>query len=198
MKNICVFAGSNPGKNPEYQAAAKSLGLVMAKSGLGLVYGGSSVGLMGVVADTVLENGGTAVGVMPTFLSRKEIKHHRLTHFYETEGMHERKAKMGELSDAFIALPGGYGTFEEVFEVLSWGQLGIHHKPIGLLNVAGYFDPLVQMVQKAIDDGFIRPEHFSLFVCESNAEVLVKKLFAYRPPKPVLKWEELSQKEKNQ
>nr|WP_220184907.1 MULTISPECIES: TIGR00730 family Rossman fold protein [unclassified Thermoactinomyces] len=192
VKNICVFAGSNPGRNPEYRDAAKSLGLVMAKSGLSLVYGGSSKGLMGIVADAVLENGGIAIGVMPAFLSRKELKHHHLTHFYETEGMHERKAKMGELSDAFVALPGGYGTFEEIFEVLSWAQLGIHQKPIGLLNAAGYFNPLLQLVEKGIDDGFIRPEYLDLFVCESDAEALVKKLFSYRPPKPVLKWEELA------
>jgi uncharacterized protein (TIGR00730 family) len=150
---------------------------------------------MGIVADAVLEQGGTVIGVMPTFLSNKELAHKKLNHFYETEDMHDRKAKMGELSDAFIALPGGFGTFEELFEVISWGQLRIHQKPIGLLNVAGYYEPLVHMVHKAMVEGFIHPEDTKLFICESDPFTLVEKLFAYQPPDPVLKWKELAVRE---
>jgi len=188
MKRVCVFAGSNPGTVPVYQEAAASLGEVLVREGLELVYGGSSIGLMGTIADTVLAKGGVAIGVMPTGLFRGEVVHTGLTQLYEVSNMHERKAKMGELSDAFIALPGGYGTFEEIFEFVSWGQLGIHRKPIGLLNVDGYYQPLQAMIAKAVEGGFIPASHQEILICERDPEILLQKLRKYQPPKREDKW----------
>lgn len=182
MKRICVFAGSNSGTRPEYEEFAVRLGRELAKSGLELVYGGSSAGLMGAVANTVLDLGGTVIGVMPRNLFRKEVVHQNLTCLHEVKDMHERKAKMGELSDAFIALPGGYGTLEEIFEIVSWGQIGIHQKPIGILNVAGYYDPLIEMINRSVEGGFIPPSNKELIVYETNPALLLEKLHRYRLP----------------
>lgn len=193
MKRICVFAGSNVGSKPEYEQMAAALGHELANRGVELVYGGSKIGLMGRIANTVLQAGGKAIGVMPTGLFRGEMVHTELTELYEVKDMHERKAKMGELSDAFIALPGGYGTLEEVFEVVSWGQLGIHSKPIGLLNVNGYYEPVVQMVRNGVEAGFIPATHAELLICEQDPAILLHRLHEYKPPVQTNKWSELSE-----
>ncbi|MGF9796925.1 TIGR00730 family Rossman fold protein [Brevibacillus agri] len=194
MKRICVFAGSNPGVNPAYAQYAEALGRELLARELELVYGGSNMGLMGRVANTVLEGGGKAIGVMPTGLFRGEIVHTGLTELHEVVTMHERKAKMNDLSDGFIALPGGYGTFEEIFEVVSWGQIGLHSKPIGLLNVDGFYTPLIEMVQHATEEGFIPRMQGELVVCESDPAVLLDRLRDYKPPVKVNKWSELTEK----
>ncbi|MEF3304580.1 TIGR00730 family Rossman fold protein [Paenibacillus sp. GYB003] len=191
MNNICVFAGSNPGVAPDYMQAAETLAKRLAGRGVGLVYGGSRFGLMGKLADTMLAANGEVVGVMPKGLFRGEMIHTGLTKFCEVNNMHERKAKMYELSDAFIALPGGYGTFEELFEVLSWSQLGIHRKPIGLLNVNGFYTPLVAMIRQAIDSGFVRESQIGLFVVDENPEALLDKLDRFERPPFESKWNEL-------
>ena len=155
MRRVCVFCGSKVGHNSLYRDTAQTLGKLLVKGGLGLVYGGGSVGLMGVIADTVLAAGGEVIGVIPEMLATTELLHTGVQQMHRMHSMHARKAKMAELSDAFIALPGGYGTFEELLEMITWAQLGIHRKPVGLLNVAGYYDPLVQFVDHAIAEGFI-------------------------------------------
>ncbi|QRG65323.1 TIGR00730 family Rossman fold protein [Brevibacillus choshinensis] len=195
MKRICVFAGSNPGVNPAFEQAAVELGRELVARDLDLVYGGSNMGLMGRVANSVLTGGGKAIGVMPTGLFRGEIVHTGLTELHEVVTMHERKAKMNDLSDGFIALPGGYGTFEEIFEVVSWGQIGIHSKPIGLLNVDGYYTPLVEMVNHAKAAGFIPAMQGDFILCESDPAVLLEKMSVYTPPVKVNKWSELTEKE---
>ncbi|NQF16504.1 TIGR00730 family Rossman fold protein [Brevibacillus sp. HB1.3] len=191
MKRICVYAGSNPGVNPLFERYAQELGKELVARGLELVYGGSSMGLMGRVANAVLEGDGKAIGVMPTGLFRGEIVHKGLTELHEVLTMHERKAKMIDLSDGFIALPGGLGTFEEIFEVVSWGQIGIHQKPIGLLNVDGYYTPLMQMVAHATEAGFIPAMQGELILCESDPAVLLDRMRDYTPPVKVNKWSEL-------
>lgn len=189
---ICVFAGSNSGTEPAYSAAAAQLGEVLGRQGLKLVFGAGSVGLMGVAADAALAAGGYVEGVIPTFLARKELLHSRISHVHITPDMHTRKAKMAELSDAFIALPGGLGTFEELFEVLTWAQLGVHQKPIGLLNVAGFFDPLVQFVEHAIDQGFIHESHQQLLIVRDEVDSLLHAMRnAPIPERP--KWLELDE-----
>ncbi|EJL22085.1 TIGR00730 family Rossman fold protein [Brevibacillus sp. BC25] len=191
MKRICVYAGSNPGVNPLFERYALELGKELVGRGLELVYGGSSMGLMGRVANAVLEGDGKAIGVMPTGLFRGEIVHKGLTELHEVLTMHERKAKMIDLSDGFIALPGGLGTFEEIFEVVSWGQIGIHQKPIGLLNVDGYYTPLMQMVEHATEAGFIPAMQGELILCESDPAILLDRMRDYTPPVKVNKWSEL-------
>lgn len=176
MKRVCVFAASRSGMDPVYIKAAQRLGEELAKERLELVYGGAKVGLMGTVADTVLQHSGVAIGVIPKGLFDKEIPHTTLTQLYEVNSMHERKAKMSELADAFIALPGGYGTWEELFEVVCWQQIGIHQKPIGLLNVEGYYDPLFHLIQKAVDAGFIPKTHQQVIICEESPVELIQKL----------------------
>jgi uncharacterized protein (TIGR00730 family) len=172
---------------------AEELGSELVKGGYDLVYGGSRVGLMGRLADTVLRQGGRAIGVMPKGLFRGEIVHTELTELHEVMNMHERKGKMGELADAFIALPGGFGTFEEIFEVVSWGAIGLHRKPIGLLNVDGYYNPIMNMVDQGVQAGFIHPSHAPLLICESNPAVLLEKLNSYQPAAGVNKWSELEE-----
>lgn len=194
MKRICVFAGSNPGAKPEYSQAAEALGKALLARKLDLVYGGSKLGLMGRVANAVLSGGGSAIGVMPTGLFRGEIVHTELTELYEVTSMHERKAKMNDLADGFIALPGGYGTFEEIFEVVSWGQIGIHAKPIGLLNVEGYYNPVMEMVQHATEAGFIPKTATPLLLCERDPEILLDRMRDYTPPEKINKWTELTEK----
>lgn len=191
MYRICVFAGSNTGRRPEYQQAARSLAQAMVVRGIGLVYGGASVGLMGVIADTVLAGGGEVLGVIPRGLFRQEVPHKGLTQLHEVASMHERKALMSDLSDGFIALPGGFGTFDELFEIITWSQLGLHNKPVGVLNVAGYFDPLFALVAHASAEGFIPPSHQSLLMHEDNPMNLLDRFAAYTPQTKVSKLTEI-------
>jgi uncharacterized protein (TIGR00730 family) len=187
MKSICVFAGSSVGARPEYGTLAGELGSTLAARQIGLVYGGARVGLMGIVADAVLAAGGQVTGVIPAALVAREVAHSGLTDLRIVSSMHERKALMAELSDAFIAIPGGWGTCEEFFEVLTWGQLGLHRKPCGLLNVHGYFDPLLSFVTHSIDEGFVRREQSKLISVASVPETLLDMLETSEPP-VVEKW----------
>jgi len=191
MQRICVFAGSNLGARQEYQQAASNLGMELVKRQLGLVYGGASVGLMGIVANTVLEGGGEVIGVIPRGLFRREIAHRHLTELHEVSSMHERKALMADLADGFITLPGGLGTFDELFEITSWAQLGLHTKPIGLLNVAGYFSPLLALVAHASAEGFIPPINMGLLLHANNTTSLLDAFASYVPEAHVSKWMEL-------
>jgi hypothetical protein len=156
IQHICVFCGSSLGADERFRQAAYILGKTLAQENIGLVYGGGSSGLMGVVANSALEHGGRVIGIIPRVLSRRETEHTGLTELIRVETMHERKAGMAERADAFVALPGGFGTFEELFEVITWAQLGIHAKPIAVVNIGGYFDPLLQMIQQGVQQGFIR------------------------------------------
>ena len=182
MRNICVFCGSQSGTDLRYLQAAIELGGLLAQRGHGLVYGGGHVGLMGIIADTVLEAGGLVTGVIPRPMTERELAHETVTKLYVVSSMHERKALMASLSDAFIALPGGYGTLEELFEVIAWAQLGIHRKPIGLLNVAGYFDALLSLVEHMIGEGFIKTKHRGLFVTAEQPQALLDALQRHRMP----------------
>lgn len=155
LQSVCVFCGSRPGARPEYLEAARALGGELARRGLTLVYGGASVGLMGALADAVLAQGGQVVGVLPQNLEKRELAHPRLAELHRVGTMHERKALMAQRADAFLALPGGFGTFDELFEIVTWAQLGLHQKPIGLLDVGGYFEPLLALVDRAVEGGFV-------------------------------------------
>jgi hypothetical protein len=181
MDRICVFCGSNAGARPEYRQAAIELAETLAKDGIGLVYGGASVGLMGVIADTMLARGGEVIGVIPRMLVDSEVAHRRLTRLHQVESMHERKAMMAELSNGFATLPGGFGTLEEFTEVVSWRLLGIHRKPCGMLNVNGYFDGLLQFLDYAVTQRFIKPEHrANILVSDQPAELvqMLRRSFA--------------------
>lgn len=180
MKSICVFCGSRLGSKPIYRETAKSVGRLIAQQQLRLVYGGGNIGLMGVVADSVLEYGGEVVGVIPGHLQEKEVGHAGLTELHVVSTMHERKALMANLSDAFIALPGGFGTFEEFCEILTWAQLDLHRKPCGLLNVDGFYDPLLALFDRAVDDGFLRPEYRSMVLTATDADELLMRMRAYK------------------
>lgn len=183
---ICVFTGSRHGTRTEYADAAKQLGRMLVERGYGLVYGGGNVGLMTVIADCVLDLNGHVTGVIPDSLVSKEVAHQGLTELRVVQSMHERKALMAELSDGFIAMPGGIGTMEEFFEVLSWAQLGIHEKPCGLLNVAGYYDPLIQFLDHAFGQDFIKPKHRALLLVESEPVKLLdrfEKIISGHPTK---------------
>jgi uncharacterized protein (TIGR00730 family) len=187
IKNICVYCGSSSGRLEIYAGAARALAESLVSRGIGLVYGGASVGVMGVVADHVLHLGGRAVGVIPEALVRKEVAHHGLTELHVTQSMHERKTLMAELSDGFIALPGGIGTMEEIFEIWTWAQLGLHHKPCGLLNVHGYYDPLHAFLDHTVAEQFVRPAVRSMLMVEDDPEALLERFLDYRPP-VVKKW----------
>ncbi len=187
MKSVCVFCGSRPGNDPAYAIAANSLGGTVAQSGLTLVYGGGHVGLMGVVADAARGAGGEVIGVMPKALVEREISHGGLTKLHVVGSMHERKALMAELSDGFIALPGGTGTLEEFFEVLTWAQLGEHGKPCGLLNAGGYYDPLLEVFDHMVEEGFLSEEHRAMVLVASEATDLLEAFSRYAPP-TVPKW----------
>ena len=182
MQRICVFCGSKTGNDDRFRTAAVELGQRMAALNIGLVFGGGSVGLMGVIADAVLAEEGDVIGVIPGMLSVKELLHPDVADTRITADMHERKATMAELADAFIAMPGGFGTFEELFEVITWAQLGIHRKPIGLLNISGFFDPLVRMVDHAIDAGFIKESNRRLILVEEQPDMLLSRLRKYEMP----------------
>ena len=181
MKSICVFCGSSPGVSAHYADAARALAEEMVKHKIALVYGGGNVGLMGIIADEVMRLGGEATGVIPKALLYKEVGHRALSRLHIVKDMHERKAKMAELSDGFIALPGGIGTLEELFEALTWSQLGFHDKPIGLLNVGGFYDGLVQFIEHLVTQGFLRPEHASLLLHEADAPTLLKQFESFQP-----------------
>lgn len=185
--NICVFAGSSAGIRPTYAGAARELGHLLATRNIGVVYGGAKVGLMGAVADAALEAGGHVVGVIPRALVEKEVAHDGLSALHVVASMHERKAMMSSLSDAFIALPGGLGTWEELFEIATWGQLGLHRKPCGLLNVHGYFDPLLSFVEHAVAERFVRREHAAILAVADTAVDLLDVLATWTPP-DVAKW----------
>jgi len=187
MKRVAVFCGSNKGARPDYARAAENLGSVLARRGIELVYGGGCVGLMGVLADAALKGGGHVIGVIPEKLVIKEVVHENLPDLRVVKTMHERKALMAELSDGFIALPGGYGTFEEFCEILAWGQLGWHQKPFGLLDVAGFYRGFLEFFDHATREGFIRPQHRALVMVEEDAEKLLHRLETFQPPKEV-KW----------
>jgi uncharacterized protein (TIGR00730 family) len=187
IRRICVFCGSNSGKDPVYRQAAVALGKTIVRRELDLVYGGGSVGLMGILADTVLEAGGSVTGIIPRALERREVAHEQLTAIHVVDDMHTRKAKMEELADAFVAMPGGYGTLEELFEVVTWAQLGLHRKPVGMLNPAGYFDGLLDCIDSAVVEGFIKPEHRRLLVVGAEPDALLDALARHEPPE-VEKW----------
>ncbi len=179
---ICVFCGSSAGNNQVYTDAARETGTTLARRRITLVYGGGRVGLMGVLADAALSAGGKVIGVIPESLLRREIQHTGLSELQVVSTMHERKTKMAELADGFIALPGGAGTLEEIFEQWTWAQLGIHRKPCGFLNTDGYFDPLCQMIDKMTAEGFLRPEHASMLVFHTELAVIVDAFRDYLPP----------------
>lgn len=178
---ICVFAGSRSGSKSPYLEAARELGHALARRGIGVVYGGGAMGLMGGVADAVLTGGGEVIGVMPRGLFTTEAAHPGITRLIEVEGMHERKALMAKLANGFIALPGGMGTFEELFEAISWAQLSIHHKPVGLVDVAGYYRPLMSLVGHAIAEGFVPEASEDLIIVEREPEALVARLTGHHP-----------------
>jgi uncharacterized protein (TIGR00730 family) len=178
MKSVCVFCGSTPGARPAYLAAARRIGEALAARGLRLVYGGSSIGLMGAVADAALARGGEVVGVLPEFMGSREIAHPRLTELVLVGSMHERKAQMAARADAFVALPGGFGTMDELFEVLTWSQLGLHQpqKPSAMLDVDGYYTSLVAFLDHAAAEGFLRPEHRALLLVDRDPDRLIDRL----------------------
>src|SRR5436305_2230067 len=180
MKRLCVFCGSSTGLNPRYADEATILGALLVRRGWSLVYGGGHVGLMGVLADAVLAAGGEAVGVIPQALVDRELAHGGLTRLDVVASMHERKARMADLSDGFIALPGGFGTADELFEILTWAQLGLHSKPIGLLNVAGFFDSLCAWLDRTVREGFLKPKHRGLLLEGDNPEQLLDRLVQYQ------------------
>src|ERR1035441_3209638 len=181
MGRICVFCGSSSGSRPEYRTAAEEMGRELARRNIGLVYGGGKVGLMGVLADSVLRAGGEAVGVIPEHIMSREIGHKGLTKLHVVHSMHERKALMADLSDAFIAMPGGFGTLEEFCEVLTWTQLGLHAKPCGILNVLGYYTPLLAMFDRSVEERFLKPENRALVVARESATELLRALEQWRP-----------------
>jgi uncharacterized protein (TIGR00730 family) len=191
MRRICVFTGSSSGVRPEYRSAAEDWGRLLAERGIGLVYGGARVGLMGAVADATLAAGGEVIGVIPSALVTKEIAHNALTDLRVVSSMHERKAMMADLADAFVALPGGWGTLEEFFEALTWAQLGLHRKPCGLLNAQGYFDGLLAFLAHSIDQGFVRPEYAAMIAVAGAPTELLERLRRTTAP-PVPKWLDLA------
>lgn len=187
MRRVCVFCGSATGTRPEYAIAAKQFAEALAARGCGLVYGGGHVGLMGVLADAALAAGCEVIGVIPAALHEREIGHGGLTELHVVDSMHERKAKMASLADAFVVLPGGLGTLEETFEVWTWGQLGFHQKPVGLLDVVQFWQPLIVMLDRMVDEGFIVAEYRRMLCVDDDPERLLEQLSGWRPPK-LAKW----------
>ena len=182
LRRVCVFAGSSPGAHSAYADAARDLGRALATRKLELVYGGANVGLMGLLADSVLECGGSVIGVLPEALVSKEVAHRGLSDLRIVSSMHERKAVMSELSDGFVGLPGGLGTLDEFFEVVTWAQLGLHSKPCGLLDVLGYFDSLLAFLNHAVKERFVRPEHRAMIMTGTSPEELLECFVSYSPP----------------
>ncbi|WP_043830925.1 TIGR00730 family Rossman fold protein [Muricoccus aerilatus] len=187
MKRVCVFCGANPGNNPAHAEAARALGLAIADRGLGLVYGGGKVGLMGIVADAALEGGAEVDGVIPEHLMQRELGHGSVTRLHVVASMHERKAMMAALSDGFVVLPGGFGTLEEAFEVLTWSQLGLHRKGTVFLDVQGYWSRLNGMLDAMADEGFVKPEHRAIALTAAEPVEALDLLAAFRPPE-VTRW----------
>jgi uncharacterized protein (TIGR00730 family) len=192
-RRVCIFCGSMRGTRPVYTAAAKQLGGALARQGVELVYGGGRVGLMGILADAALAAGGRVIGVIPEPLALKEIAHDGLSELIVVPGMHERKAQMATLCSAFLTMPGGIGTLEEFFEVLSWAVLGLHSKPVGVLNVDGYFNPLLGLLDHAVSEGFVKPEHRLALVISNDIDTLLARLLEYEPPAQSRRWIDLEQ-----
>lgn len=192
IKSVCLFCGSNPGKRPEYAEQARAFGTALAEQELTLVYGAGNIGLMGIAADAALAAGGKVIGVIPEFLKAKEVAHMGLSELHVTHTMHERKAMMADLSDAFVALPGGFGTFDELFEILTWAQLSVHNKPVGLLNVAGFYEPLMAMARHACSEGFAPAHNLELFAMADSVPDLLAHLHSYRG-KAGNKWLDMTQ-----
>jgi len=182
MESICVYCGSSDAVSPDYLAAARQMGRVLAERGIRIIYGGGKTGLMGAVADGVLEGGGEVIGVIIPSMNTDPLAHNRLTRMDVTPDMHARKARMHELSDGYIALPGGFGTFDELFETLTWSQVGEHQKPVGLLNVKGYYVPLLRTLEHAVSEGFILQEHLDALACEANPEALLNAMGNHQHP----------------
>ncbi len=182
MRSVCVFCGSSPGKNPGYLAAATAMGRLVAERNARLIYGGARVGLMGAVADAALAAGGEVIGILPEALAAKELAHTSLTRLEVVASMHERKARMAELSDGFVALPGGAGTLEEIFEIWTWGQLGFHGKPAGFLNVAGYYDGLSTFLDHTVEAAFVKPVHRDMLTFSDDPSALLDTMAAYQAP----------------
>jgi uncharacterized protein (TIGR00730 family) len=187
LRSVTVFCGSNHGFDPIYTAVARELGALLARDGISIVYGGGSVGLMGELADSALAAGGEVIGIIPRALWEREVGHRGLSKLHVVETMHARKEMMATLADAFIALPGGLGTLEEIFEVWTWAQLGIHRKPLGFLEVDGFWSPLMQFLDRSVTAGFLRPQHRAIAFVEGNAEALLQRFAAYQAPN-VQKW----------
>jgi hypothetical protein len=187
MKRICVFCGSSTGARADYAAAARHLAATMKSRNISLVFGGSNVGLMKIIADEMMAAGREVIGVIPEALVKWEVAHEGLTKLHVVSSMHERKAMMADLSDGFIALPGGFGTFEEFCEIITWAQLGFHRKPCGLLNVAGYYDPLLRMFDHATAERFVRPEYRRLVLAAAEADELLDLMMNYQPPE-ITRW----------
>jgi hypothetical protein len=187
IQSVCVYCGSSPGRLEAYSITARALAKTLVDRNIRLVYGGANVGIMGILADAVLQLGGQAVGVMPEALVGKEVAHKNLTELHITPTMHARKSMMASLSDGFIAMPGGIGTLDEIFEVWTWAQLGFHAKPCGLLNVEGYFDPLIAFIGHAVAEQFVKQAHGSMLLVENNPEALLDRFDRYVPP-VVAKW----------
>jgi hypothetical protein len=182
INSICIYCGSSPGRLDAYASAAYSLAESLVSRNIRLVYGGASIGIMGMVADRVLKLGGQAVGVIPKALAHKEVAHQHLTELHVTHSMHERKMLMAELADGFIALPGGIGTLEELFEIWTWAQLGFHHKPCGLLNVEGYYDALITFLDHVMAEQFVKAHHHAMLMVETNPDALLDRYINYQPP----------------
>jgi uncharacterized protein (TIGR00730 family) len=187
MRRLCVFCGSNPGHDPVYRALAREVGSVLAQKGIGIVYGGGRIGLMGALADAALAAGGEVIGVIPQALLDREIGHQGVTELRVVKSMHERKALMADLADGFVALPGGIGTLEELFEMWTWAQLGLHQKPCGLIEVTGFFAPLLTFLDRLVVTGFVKPEHRAMLLEASSPEDLLARVLAYQPPE-IAKW----------
>ena len=188
IETICVYCGSADHLHPDYLTGASQMGEMIARRKFHLIFGAGSTGLMGALADGALEAGGEVTGIIPEYFNTPQLAHARLTHFEVVPTIHQRKARMAELADAFIALPGGYGTFEEFFEILTWAQIGLHQKPIGLLNLRGYFDPMLKMIEHARKEGFIYNEHHSLFVHAEQPGELLAKLEKFESPVGLDRW----------
>ena len=182
INSICIYCGSSPGRLDAYASAAFSLAESLVSRNIRLVYGGASIGIMGMLADQVLKLGGQAIGVIPKALAHKEVAHNHLTELHVTQSMHERKMLMAELSDGFIALPGGIGTLEELFEIWTWAQLGFHHKPCGLLNVEGYYDSLIKFLDHVLAENFVKKHHHAMLIVETNPDALLDCYVNYQPP----------------
>jgi uncharacterized protein (TIGR00730 family) len=187
MRSIVVFCGSSEGNDPKILESASALGSTLAHQKITLVYGAAKIGVMGKVAQAALKAGGKVIGVIPNFLTLREVVHHELSELIITENMHERKLKMHELSDGIITLPGGYGTLEELFEMITWAQLGLHQKPIGILNTNGFYDHLLKMIEKMVSQGFLKKENYEMLLVDDDVEGLLKKMEDYLPL-PLPKW----------